>query len=128
MKEEVRIASDQSMLVNRGYKTLKDQISRGSYLLQLLGHNVDQEEQPHEDQEMLMAVMEANERLANIEHPAQLTALSDESEKRMNKYFEQLSRAFEKQDYISAKTIMYQLRYFNNIRQKIIEKEMEFMH
>ena len=95
--------------------------------MKLHGHDVEAEEQKETDPELLMVVMDINERLADVETSEQLKILVDDSDKTMSMFIEQLTVAFDNGELSLAKTLLHKLKYFNNIRQQLIERELEFM-
>ena len=126
-QEELDIAAEQSVLVNKAYKKLKHKVERAAYLLKMYGYDVSLEEQKETDSELLMLVMEINEKLAEVETAKQLHVLDNEMNSRMVKLVNEITEAFSSKDYALAITLYHKLKYFNNIQQKINDREIEFM-
>ena len=63
--QERRIAMQQATRINEGYRVLKDALARGRYLLELRGHQFDDERNTHQDPAFLMEQIELREALAD---------------------------------------------------------------
>ena len=64
--QERRISMQHATQINEGYRTLKDPLLRGRYLLELDGHRFDDEHHTTRDAVFLMEQMELREALANV--------------------------------------------------------------
>ncbi len=64
--QERRISVQQAAQLNEGYQTLKDPLLRGRYLLELRGHQFNDELSTTRDTEFLMEQMELREQLESI--------------------------------------------------------------
>lgn len=67
LQEKQQLAADQSSLLNRAFETLKDPLKRAEYLLTLRGHPINEEDTLHAQQELLMDVMDARQKLEETE-------------------------------------------------------------
>ncbi len=64
--QERRIAMQQATQINEAYRVLKDDLARGRYLLELRGHQFDDERNTHQDPGFLMEQIELREALAEV--------------------------------------------------------------
>lgn len=76
MQEERDISERYSALVNKAYSTLLHPLARGLYMLQLHGVNLD-EETRQSDPQFLAEIMQANEELAEAQHPEDVKELDN---------------------------------------------------
>ncbi|XP_021930696.1 iron-sulfur cluster co-chaperone protein HscB, mitochondrial isoform X2 [Zootermopsis nevadensis] len=74
--EERDISERYSALVNKAYSTLLHPLARGLYMLQLHGVNLD-EETRQSDPQFLAEIMQANEELAEAQHPEDVKELDN---------------------------------------------------
>ncbi len=74
--QERRISMQHAAQINEAYQVLKDPVQRGRYLLELRGHNIDDEKSTTRDGGFLMQQMEFREMLDEVpDQPDPLQAL-----------------------------------------------------
>jgi len=113
-----------SSRVNEAYKTLQDPLLRAQYLLSLRGVDVAGDETGSvEDQELLMAVLEAQEGIEEATAEGDLVALREENERNVAQSVAVLEEAFAGGDWERAKAECVRLRYWVNIGQGIRDWE-----
>ena len=64
--QERRFSMQQATRINEGYRTLRDPLKRGRYLLELSGYNFDDEHHTTSDGTFLLEQMELREALAEV--------------------------------------------------------------
>lgn len=64
--QERRLSLQQAARINEGYRTLKDPLMRGRYLLELAGYRFDEERHTTSDPEFLLEQMELREELGDV--------------------------------------------------------------
>ncbi|KAI8489009.1 hypothetical protein Bbelb_332330 [Branchiostoma belcheri] len=114
-------ASAQSAWVNKAYWTLQKPLSRGLYMLQLAGESIEEGEKLS-DPELLMEVMEANERLGEAETDEEVRSIAEENREKLGRLCKELSDAFDADDITRAKDILTRMQYFSNIEDKVKER------
>ncbi|XP_035690448.1 iron-sulfur cluster co-chaperone protein HscB-like [Branchiostoma floridae] len=114
-------ASAQSAWVNKAYWTLQKPLSRGLYMLQLEGESIEEGEKLS-DPELLMEVMEANERLGEAETEEEVRSVAEENREKLDRLCKELSDAFDKGDVSRAKEILTRMQYYSNIEDKVKER------
>lgn len=113
--QEQELAQRQSSLLNKAYTTLADPLSRAQYMLELVGIQVGEAESL-EDPELLMQVLEAREELESASSREDAMAIQDDNQVHLDQTISDLSEAFAKQDYDTAKILAIKLQYWVNIR------------
>lgn len=126
-----------SSLLNTAYKTLSSPLLRARYLLQ---HNYDvditsEDNATHRgvtDQETLMEVMEAQERVEDARDQELIDALKAENRARIAETEDLLARAFEEGDVDAAKKECIRLNYWTSLQQGLDDwepgKEVRLIH
>ena len=112
--------------MNKAYKTLKDPLQRGLYLLELLGDSIE-EGSSEVEQSFLLEVMELNEELAEIDSAEAFHAALQKNKRTRNDLFEDLSQAFKRNDVTLAKKILVKLKYYCNLEDKLRDQEHIYM-
>ena len=89
-------------------------------MLERAGHGLE-EDSNSVNQEFLMEIMEINEEIADAESPDALKPIEIANLERLQDNIKKLSKAFEKSDFVLAKQLVIELKYFTNIDEKIKE-------
>lgn len=71
------------------------------------------------DNQFLMEIMDINEKLAEAESEAAINEFESLVRAKQKELTDNLSRAFEQDDFEKAKEILTKMRYFSNIEEKI---------
>ncbi|XP_036288150.1 iron-sulfur cluster co-chaperone protein HscB isoform X3 [Pipistrellus kuhlii] len=71
------------------------------------------------DNQFLMEIMDINEKLAEAESEAAINEFESVVRAKQKELTDNLSRAFEQDDFEKAKEILTKMRYFSNIEEKI---------
>ncbi|KAK1328402.1 hypothetical protein QTO34_011975 [Cnephaeus nilssonii] len=108
-----------STLVNDAYKTLLAPLSRGLYLLKLHGVEIPEGTDYKMDNQFLMEIMDINEKLAEAQSEAAINEFESIVRAKQKELTDNLSRAFEQDDFEKAKEILTKMRYFSNVEEKI---------
>ncbi|KAL0278931.1 UNVERIFIED_CONTAM: hypothetical protein PYX00_000608 [Menopon gallinae] len=123
-KEEVDISDEYSRLVNKAYSTLKNDLHRGLYILNLRGISTD-DDSVKMDQAFLMDILEKNEEVENIKDEKSLIKMSEINNKEITKYILNASDAFKANDLEKAREVLMKMKYFVNIENEIKKKKSE---
>ncbi|XP_071789921.1 iron-sulfur cluster co-chaperone protein HscB-like [Asterias amurensis] len=119
-KVEQEFSAEQSSQVNKAYSTLLKPLSRGLYLLELNGLTIEEGDSGIEP-EFLMEVMETNEELADSKDEETVRRIGKENDVMLESLLKDLSEAFSKKEYSTAREILMRLKYFANIDDKVKE-------
>ncbi|XP_042766600.1 iron-sulfur cluster co-chaperone protein HscB isoform X3 [Panthera leo] len=111
-------------LVNDAYKTLLAPLSRGLYLLKLHGVEIAEGTDYAVDQQFLMEIMEINEKLAEAQSEAAMKEIESIVRAKQKELSDNVSKAFEQDDFEKAKEILTKMRYFSNVEEKIKLKKI----
>ncbi|XP_023567417.1 iron-sulfur cluster co-chaperone protein HscB, mitochondrial isoform X3 [Octodon degus] len=71
------------------------------------------------DSQFLMEIMEINEKLAEAQNEAVIKEIESIVRGKQKEFTENVSRAFEQDDFEKAKEILTKMRYFSNVEEKI---------
>ncbi|XP_036209461.1 iron-sulfur cluster co-chaperone protein HscB isoform X6 [Myotis myotis] len=71
------------------------------------------------DNQFLMEIMDINEKLAEAQSEAAIIEFESIVRAKQEELTDNLSRAFEQDDFEKAKEILTKMRYFSNIEEKI---------
>ncbi|XP_045390331.1 iron-sulfur cluster co-chaperone protein HscB isoform X1 [Lemur catta] len=116
---EKEFSEKHSTLVNDAYKTLLAPLSRGLYLLKLRGIQISEGTDYEMDRQFLMEIMEINEKLAEAQSEAAMKEIESIVRAKQKECTDNVSRAFEQDDFEGAKEILTKMRYFSNVEEKI---------
>ncbi|XP_041971646.1 iron-sulfur cluster co-chaperone protein HscB [Aricia agestis] len=116
-KQEQEISAEYSSLVNDAYKTLLDPLSRGIYMLSLLGKEIP--EKTEVDNQFLMEIMEKSEEIENAESEADILRLNEENKKILNYLQQRVSKAFFDGDLKSVLQLLGRMKYYTSIDAQI---------
>lgn len=109
-----------SARINEAYKTLSSPLHRAQYLISLRGISVaDDEEAKVEDPELLMEVLEARERIEEVQREEDLEPIKEENDVRIEESVRILEDRFEKDDIQAALEEAVKLRYWVNIKESL---------
>ncbi|XP_037673053.1 iron-sulfur cluster co-chaperone protein HscB isoform X3 [Choloepus didactylus] len=76
------------------------------------------------DREFLMEIMEINEKLAEAQSEAATKEIESVVRAKQKEYTDNVSRAFEQDDFEKAKEILTKMKYFSNVEEKIKLKKI----
>ncbi|XP_053443204.1 iron-sulfur cluster co-chaperone protein HscB isoform X5 [Nycticebus coucang] len=71
------------------------------------------------DRQFLMEIMEINEKLAEAQNEAAMKEIESIVRAKQKQFIDDVSRAFERDDFEEAKGILTKMRYFSNVEEKI---------
>ncbi|XP_028002596.2 iron-sulfur cluster co-chaperone protein HscB isoform X4 [Eptesicus fuscus] len=71
------------------------------------------------DNQFLMEIMDINEKLAEAQSEAAINEFESIVRAKQKELTDNLSRAFEQDDFEKAKEILTKMRYFSNVEEKI---------
>ena len=129
---EQELSADQSSLVNKAYRILSSPIQRACYLLELNGIDYETaaaesvEANPSQDVELLMHVLELNERLDEIERPEQVEELETKLGEIMAPFEENLDQVISKGNYRAAVHVISKMKYYQNVDERLQELKLKF--
>ncbi|XP_019670404.1 iron-sulfur cluster co-chaperone protein HscB isoform X6 [Felis catus] len=76
------------------------------------------------DQQFLMEIMEINEKLAEAQSEAAMKEVESIVRAKQKELSDNVSKAFEQDDFEKAKEILTKMRYFSNVEEKIKLKKI----
>ncbi|WFD42042.1 molecular chaperone [Malassezia psittaci] len=122
-EKEQQIGTQQSAIVNKAYETLLRPLPRALYLLEQEGVKDIDEAASLEDLELLMEVMELQERLSEATDQAEVDAVGDQNQEHISDVLHQLDDAFAQSnlDKDRIQNLAIQLRYWTNIAKAVQE-------
>lgn len=122
--EEQEISSEQAMRVNHAYATLKNPLSRATYLLSLHGcsPSSDEEKETIRDFDMLQAIMDFREEVEHATDEAALLELKRKVEGQIDTCLQQMKRFFGEKEFDKALNETQTLRYLNRMHEAVEEK------
>ncbi|KAG5840400.1 hypothetical protein ANANG_G00188390 [Anguilla anguilla] len=121
-QKEQEYSETQSALVNKAYRTLLKPLSRGLYMLELGGVPVEEGTDIGADQQLLLEILEINERLQETQIKEETDSIGVFIEGRLQDLTEKIDVSFHQGDIQSAKVLIAQMKYFANIQEKVKEK------
>ncbi|XP_008283614.1 iron-sulfur cluster co-chaperone protein HscB [Stegastes partitus] len=125
--KEQEYSESQSALVNKAYKTLLKPLSRGLYMLELQGMQLEEGTDSGADSHFLMELMEINEALDEAQTPEEANKIGQDTKGKLAELTEQIDAALRKGELQAAKALLGQMKYYANIDEKVKEKLSEFM-
>jgi len=124
-EQEQQVSLDWSSLVNMAYSTLSSPLPRALYLLQLVGHPLEEEGGPEVPPEFLMEVMELNEEVSEA-GSAEVAILGAQVRERLVEFAENIDVLLANQEYEAARVEVAHMKYFASILDRIVQQETEF--
>ncbi|XP_020929713.1 iron-sulfur cluster co-chaperone protein HscB isoform X4 [Phacochoerus africanus] len=76
------------------------------------------------DSQFLMEIMEINEKLAEAQSETAMNEIESVVRAKQKELTDNVSRAFERDDFEKAKELLTKMRYFSNIEEKIKLKKI----
>ncbi|XP_071955739.1 iron-sulfur cluster co-chaperone protein HscB-like [Antedon mediterranea] len=119
--KEQEFSAGQSSAVNKAYSTLLKPLNRGLYLLELLGHPIE-EGDSMVDKVFLMDMMELNEELSDTTNLEIVKKIGEENELNIKELMIQLAELFKNDQLKEARDVLAKLKYYTNIDDKVKEK------
>jgi molecular chaperone HscB len=101
--------------LNEAYEALKSPVRRASYLLELFGRPVIEEDQTISDPALLMEALEMREALAEAQDSAAVAAVAADAETKIGDCQTALSAAFATDDLETATELTLRLTYLDKI-------------
>lgn len=117
-KIEREYSEQQSSLINKAYSTLVKPLSRGQYLLEILGHPVDEIDKP-DNPTFLMEMMELNEELEEAQSLEEVHMIKEKNCQTISDITTEIAKAFQNDAIEDAKGLLIKLNYYSNIDDKI---------
>lgn len=125
--KEQEYSENQSALVNKAYTTLLKPLSRGLYMLELQGLNIEEGTDSSVNSQFLMELMEINEALDAAQTPQEANSIGQDTKGKLADLTQQIDSALNKGELQTAKALLAQMKYFANIEEKVKEKLSRFM-
>jgi len=125
--EERALSDTWSPLANEAYAVLKKPIRRANYLLAL--HNRPLREGEGEllglDANFLAEMVELNEEIEEAEGQTDVAGLMRHVREVLQTLYDKAEAAFETNDLDKARMVTAQMRYYENLKKKLVERETE---
>ncbi|TIB77859.1 hypothetical protein E3Q23_01050 [Wallemia mellicola] len=112
--EEAAHALQTSSLVNKAYETLLHPLSRAVYILELNGIEIGEADSV-EDPDLLMEILDLREQLEEATSEDQVRSLRETNKEAINSTINDVSAAFQNENYEDAKNLTIKLRYLTNL-------------
>jgi molecular chaperone HscB len=121
---ERKLALEQTTKLNDAYRTLKDPQKRGEYLLELEGIKIGHEEARTKNPELLMEMMERQERVDTEASHDALERIQDETRSEERSLYDALARYFDDHADTKDRAIdaLERLRYLKRLDERIDAK------
>ena len=112
-------------MLNKAYFTLLRPLTRGLYLLDLLGMPLKENEiQP--EPEFLAEIMEINEALAEVSSLEDVEQIGEPNLKMIDKLERGIFDAFKRKEVEKAKKLLSRLKYYANIQHKVRDLQLRY--
>jgi molecular chaperone HscB len=122
-----RVAMQATTFINEAYKTLKEELLRARYLLELQGVSFNIEQDTTQDMDFLMAQMNLREQIDEVDEKddplESLDNLASKSKKERSLLIEAYQTHFNAQQWDEAKEIVLKLQFFTRLQQQITQKQ-----
>jgi len=115
---EREYSEQQSSLINKAYTTLVKPLSRGQYLLEILGHPVEEIDKA-DDPAFLVEMMELNEELEEAHSLEEVHKIKEKNCQTISDITAEIAKAFQNDTIQDAKALLIKLNYYSNVDEKI---------
>jgi len=107
-----------SAIVNRAYNTLREPLARGLYMLRLSQEKLEQE--VHVDtSEFLGEILEVNEAISEADSPDAVAVIAANNQSKIDELVRHISDAFKQNDHITAKQLLFRLKYYSSVDKNV---------
>jgi len=125
--EEKALSDIWSPIVNEAYYILKKPVRRANYLLYLRGRPLHEGEEVGLDANFLAEIVELNEEIVEAEIESDVSGLMLHVREVLQSLFDKAEVAFDvENDLDRARLVTAQIRYYENLKKKLVERELEF--
>lgn len=125
---ERRVSMQLATRINEGYRTLKDPLQRGRYLLELMGHRFDDERHTTSDAEFLLEQMELREALGEVRTAADPFAVLAEIMERIAGEVDSLDGELRdrlaRNNLDAAAQLLVKMQFFRRLQEEATELEL----
>jgi len=126
-EEEKALSDIWSPIVNEAYYILKKPVRRANYLLYLRGRPLHEGEEVGLDANFLAEIVELNEEIVEAEGETDVAGLMTHVREVLQSLFDKAEVAFDAEnDLDRARLVTAQIRYYENLKKKLVERETEF--
>lgn len=126
--QERRLSMQQATLINEGYRTLKDPLSRGRYLLELDGYRFDDQHHTTRDAAFLMEQMALREALEEVPADSSpftaLGSIMDRIEDDSDRLIEELKQRLSTGDHEAIADTLVKMQFFRKLQNEAHELEL----
>lgn len=130
-KSEQKIILEKSIQINKGYRTLKDFLSRAIYLLFLNGYEIKQETLILKNNNFLIKYFSLHEELDNLKennfNEMQLNNFKKKIEKKIIHCKHQIEIEFEKKNYEKIIKVIAKFLFFKKIKDNLKKEHDAFL-
>jgi len=125
--EQRRISEDATAILNDGYRTLKEPVSRAEYLLKENGFDIGEQKSNNVPPELLEEVFELNMALEEIESSkpqleeakVKFTAMSDDLDRELASQFAAYDQSEDKATLEAIRSILNKRKYIRNLMNQV---------